>query len=98
VRVPGRRGGIAELAIVRDRGGALALAADREGLVLDDGLEPGDELVLGGGGRLGDQDLEGALVGVLGVLGSRRVAARGRQDLRAAALQQVERDALDIRP
>jgi hypothetical protein len=46
VRHVGRGARLAELAVVGDRGLALALAPQREGLVLDHGLEPGDEVVL----------------------------------------------------
>jgi hypothetical protein len=48
---------------------AFALFAERERFGLDDGLEQGDEVVGAGGGRFGEEDLEAALVGVLGVLG-----------------------------
>ena len=58
--VGGGRGGAAldRLAVARDRGEAFALTAQRERLVLDDRLEPRDELLLARGGRLREQDLD----------------------------------------
>lgn len=57
----------------------LAAGADRQRLVLDDGPQPREH----GGGleRLGppQEDLERALVGVVGVVGAQRVAPRGGQ-------------------
>src|SRR4051794_8003269 len=58
---------------------APARPADRERLVLDDGLQPRQELVLARGRRLRQQDLDATLVGVLSVLNRRRVAAGGRE-------------------
>ena len=55
----GRRGAALDrLAVAGDRREALALAAQRERLVLDHGLEPRHELVLARGRRLRQQDLE----------------------------------------
>ena len=74
----------------------LALLAERERLVLDDRLQPREELARIGGRRLGEQDLDAALVGVLGVLRCGGVAARNRHELRAVALQQVDRRRVDL--
>ena len=92
----GRR--LGHLAVVGDGRGALALPAERPGLVLHDGAQPRHELLLGRGGRLRQQDLDAALVGVLGVLGRGGVPPGGRHDRRAVALQQRERRRLDLRP
>ena len=81
-------GPVAQLAVVGDRGVALALPAERPGLVLHDGLEPRDQLVLARARRLREQDLDPALVGVLRVLGRHGVTARGRQDLPTVPRQQ----------
>jgi hypothetical protein len=70
---------------------AFALLAQCERFVLDDGLEPGDEVVGAGGGRLREQDLEAALVGVFGVFGCGGVAPRGGHDLGAVAADELER-------
>ena len=64
----------------------------------DHGLEPGDEFALVGGGCLGEQDLEAALIGVLRVLRRGGVAAGGRQDLGAMAREQRERRVVDHAP
>ncbi len=83
-----RRGapGPLERLVLRHR--AVAAAPDRERLVLDHGLRPGEELLLGDRRRLGEQDLEPALVGILRVLGRRRVAARGRKQRGAVSPDQ----------
>lgn len=54
----------------RERGleSAVALAPQRERLVLDHGPEPWYELVLAGGRRVRQEDLEAASVGVLATL------------------------------
>ena len=61
----------------RDR--AAGRLAHRERLVLHDRPQPRQQLVLGGRRRLRQQDLDAALVGVLGVLGRGRVAPRRRE-------------------
>ena len=94
----GRRRAVAQVAVIGDRRVALALAAQGEGLVLHDRLEPRDELLLARRRRLREQDLEAALVGVLRVLGRRRVAARGREDLGAVAPREAERRLVDLAP
>src|SRR6185369_5150787 len=55
----------------------LALAADAERLALRDRLHPSDQRVALDRRRLGEQDLEGALIGVLGVIRADRVAPCG---------------------
>src|SRR6266480_1060140 len=75
---------------------ALRLPTDREGLVLHDGLEPREQLGRVGRRRLRQQDLDAALVRVLGVLRRGRVAPRSRHQLRAVALQQLDRGRVDL--
>jgi hypothetical protein len=77
--------------------GSLTLAVERVGLVLDDGLEPGHEVVRARGRRLREQDLEPALVGVLRVLARVRVAPGGGHDLGPVEPHEVDRDGLDLR-
>ena len=94
-----RRGGaVAQVAVIGDRRVPLALAAQGEGLMLDDCLKPRDELFLARRRGLREQDLEAALVGVLRVLGCRRVAACGREDLGAVAPREAERRLVDLAP
>ena len=75
---------------------ALRLAADGEGLVLDDGLEPGKQLGGVGRRRLRQQDLDAALVGVLGVLRRGGVATRRRHQLGAMPVEQLDRGRVDL--
>src|SRR5205085_11360376 len=56
---------------------SLAGPADRQRLVLGDRLHPADQLALVRGRRFVEQDLQGPLKRVLGVVGAERVAARG---------------------
>ena len=98
VRDRGGGGPVAQVAVVGDRRVALALAAERPGLVLHDGLEPGDQLVLARARCLREQDLDPALVGVLGVLGCHGVTARRGQYLRAVPSQQPEGRLVDLAP
>ncbi len=86
----GGGGPVAQLAVVRDGGVALALPAQRPGLMLHDSLEPGDQLVFAGARRLREQDFDPALEGVLGVLRRDRVTSRGGQDLPTVPRQQPE--------
>ena len=53
---------------------ALAFAADGQGLVLDHGLRPADQVARVLRRRFLQQDLEAALQGVVGVVGAERVA------------------------
>src|SRR5919205_4463759 len=87
---------IAESAIVGQRGVAIALAAKRKRLVLDHGLQPRHELVLARGGCLAQEDLEAALVGVLGVLRGGGVAAGGGEDLCAVPGDECGRSSVDL--
>jgi hypothetical protein len=96
VRDPGDRRAVAQLAVVGDGRVPLALAAQRERLMLHHRLEPADQLLLAGAGRLGEQDLQPALAGVLGVLGRGGVAARGREDLRPMPGEQREGRRIDL--
>jgi hypothetical protein len=98
VRDRGGGGPVAQLAVVRDRRVALALPAERPGLVLHDGLEPRDQLVFARARRLREQDLDPALVRVLRVLGRRSVASRRGQDLPTVPRQQPESRLVDLAP
>ena len=55
--------------VTNDAGAPLSLASDRQRLVLDHCVGPPDQPVDPVVGRFGQQDLERALVGVLGELG-----------------------------
>ena len=92
------RAALDRLAVARNRGEPLALAAQGERLVFDHGLEPRHELFLARGRRLREQDLEPALVGVLGVVGVGGVAPGGRENLCAVPGEQRERCLVDLAP
>ena len=79
------------LAVAADGRQPVALAAQRERLVLDHRPKPGEQLPLAGRRRLGQQDLERALVGVLGVLGRGGVASGGREHAGRVARDQRHR-------
>ena len=67
-RLGGRGGGTGE--------DPFAVGAHREGLVLDHGLGPADQLARIGGGRLVEEDLEAALQRFVGVIGADRDSGR----------------------
>jgi len=91
-----RRGRRRALPLLDGRGHRAVLTApDRERLVLDDRAHPREQLLLGQGRRLGEEDLEPALVGVLGVLARERVASRGGEERVAVALDQPDRGRVD---
>ena len=73
---------------------SLALAPDRERLVLDHGVGPPDQLVHPVVGRFRQQDLERSLVGVLGILRVQRVAAGGPAQGGAVLRDQLDGGAL----
>ena len=77
---------------------AVLAPPDGQRLVLDGGAQPAAEVVVAAGGLVGQQDLRGALVGVLGVLGVGRVAPRGGQHLPAEPLEQAQLVGVDPRP
>ncbi len=89
--------GIGHVAVVADRRMALALAAHRERLVLHHRLEPGHQPLGVERGGLGEQDLDAALVGVLGVLGVGGPAPRGGHHLGPVTGQELERGRVDLR-
>ena len=93
-----RRRPVAEVPVIGDGRMPITLAAQGEGFVLHHCLQPRDQLFLARGGRLREQDLEPALVGVLGVLGRGRVAARGGEDLGAVAAREAEGRLVDLAP
>jgi hypothetical protein len=97
--VRGGGAGRVELADVgRGRGVALALAADRPRLALDHGLEPRQQVLRVGGGRLGEHDLEPALERILGVLGSLGPVAGAGHHLLAMAPDHLPRERVDLAP
>ncbi|MEJ7717897.1 MAG: hypothetical protein WKF31_07955 [Thermoleophilaceae bacterium] len=96
--VRGDRGGGPLESLIRAGAKLVTLALQAEGLVLDHGLQPRDQVVLFRAGRLGEQDLQSALVGVLGVLCGTRIASGRAQDLRAMPLDELERRRLQLPP
>ncbi len=72
-----------------------ALAADGQGLALGDRAQPAAQLVVGAARLVGQEDLRGPLVGVLGVLGLAGVATCCGQHVLAEALEQRELAGVD---
>ncbi len=70
---------------------ALPRATQRDRLPPGDDLHPCRELGLGAIGRFGEQDLDRALEGILGVCGAQRVAASGAAKGRFPGVEQGER-------
>ena len=83
--------GIRTCGLVVHGHGPLALPAQRERLVLDDRVQPGPELVATSGGRLREEDLEAALVGVLGVVPAQGEATRGALERHGAVRDELDR-------
>ena len=96
VREARRRGALREPAVIRDRRMPLALTAKAERLVLDHRLEPRDQVLLVARRCLRQQDLEPALIGVLGVLGRGRIAAGRGEDLCAMPRDERERGLVQL--
>jgi hypothetical protein len=79
---------VRDLALARDR---QPLPADRERLALDGRPQPAQHLLVVAGWADAEQDLRGALVGVVRVVAVGRVAPGGRAHLGAELLDQLRR-------
>ena len=64
--------------------GPLPRSPHREGLAAGHDLHPGDQVAGRAGRRLGEQDLDRPLVGIVGVVGAQRVAPSRAPERRAA--------------